>query len=85
MYNCDDVVSALADYVDDELTDDFRRALEQHLGQCRRCQVVYDSTRKTLKILTESESFELPERASERVTRIMTSLRRSAGGSPEPR
>lgn len=76
MYNCDDVVAALADYVDDELTDDLRRALEQHLGQCRRCQVVYDSTRKTLKILTESESFELPERASERVVaHIMATLR----------
>jgi RNA polymerase sigma-70 factor (ECF subfamily) len=86
MYNCDEVVAALAGYVDEELTDTVRRELELHLSQCRRCRVVYDSTRKTLKILTESESFELPERASERVVaRIMMKLRQAEGKPPEPR
>lgn len=84
MYNCDEVVAALAGYVDEELTDDFRRELERHLGQCQRCRVVYDSTRKTLKILTDSESFELSARASERVVaRIMARLRSPDAKPPE--
>ncbi|MGH9314149.1 MAG: anti-sigma factor family protein [Vicinamibacterales bacterium] len=80
------MIVALAGYLDEDLTDDLRRELELHLTQCRRCRVVYDSTRKTLRILTESRSFELPERASEGiVARIMAKLRQSDAKPPEPR
>lgn len=72
MYSCEEVLAALAEYLEEHPGADLRAHLEAHLKICRTCQVIYDSTRKTLKILTESKSFELPEEVS---TRIMKNLR----------
>ncbi len=72
MVSCEEVLAALAEYLEDHPEADLRVPLEAHLKICRTCRVIYDSTRKTLKILTESKSFELPEEIS---TRIMKNLR----------
>ena len=77
MFSCDDLRAALSDYLDSELPAEIRRHLERHLTECRTCQVLYDSTRKTLRIVTDSASFDLPEGASERfIERTMERLRR---------
>jgi hypothetical protein len=53
-----------------------RKELELHLSQCRACHVLYDSSRKTVKIVTESSSFELPESVSGPIIdRVMAKLR----------
>ena len=53
-----------------------RQQLEFHLSYCRICQVIYDSTCKTVKIVTEIGSFELPQDVSEAITeKIMAKLR----------
>jgi hypothetical protein len=53
-----------------------RRELEHHLAECQTCRVLYDSTRKTLRVVTESGSFDLPAEASERlVGKILTALK----------
>lgn len=67
MYSCDQVIAELANFLDDELPAEVRRELELHLSHCRTCQALYDSTRKTIRIVTESGSFELPEKVSERI------------------
>lgn len=69
MFSCEQVRTALSDYLDGELPPDLKEHLERHLLECRTCQVLYDSTRKTLRIVTDSGSFELPESASERFIR----------------
>jgi anti-sigma factor (TIGR02949 family) len=75
VFSCEDVRAALSDYVDGEVSPELRRELERHLGECRTCQVLYDTTRKTLQIVTNVGSFEVPEAASERlVKRIMSRL-----------
>jgi anti-sigma factor RsiW len=79
VFSCDDLRSALSDYLDGDLAPEIRRHLEQHLAECRTCSVLYDSTRKTLRIVTDSGSFDLPESASERfIRRTMERLK----GSP---
>ena len=76
MYSCDQVIAELASYVDDQVTAELRRELERHLAHCHTCRVIYDSTRKTLRIVTESRSFELPESVSARLmTKIMAGVR----------
>lgn len=67
MYSCRDVLAELAEYLDDEVTAAIRRELEAHLAQCQTCQVVYDSTRKSVRIVTESRSFELPPGLSDQI------------------
>ena len=82
MFSCEDVRSALAGYLDDEVSADLRREVEQHLAACRTCQVLYDTTRKTLRIVTNAGSFDVPEAASAQlVERIMKRLALSAPGA----
>ncbi len=78
MYNCEQVLAELASYLDDEIVAELRRELELHLAECKMCRVIYDSTRKTINVVTESGSFELPTDVSERLTRkIMADVRKS--------
>jgi predicted anti-sigma-YlaC factor YlaD len=75
VFSCDDLRAALSDYLDQELPSELRLHLERHLAECRTCEVLYDSTRKTLRIVTDSTSFELPEAASEQfVKRTMAKI-----------
>jgi len=75
MFSCEDVRAALGDYIDGDVEPDIRRELERHLAECRTCQVLYDTTRKTLRIVTDVGSLEVPEAVSERLLRrIMSGL-----------
>lgn len=77
MISCDQVLEELSNFLDDQAARSLRRDLEAHLGECRTCRVLYDSTLKTLRIVTESRSFDLPEGISERmVASIMKKVRR---------
>jgi len=83
VFSCEDVRAALGDYMDGDVSPDIRRDLERHLAECRTCQVVYDTTRKTLRIVTEGGSFEVPEAISERlINRIMSGLTASPPDPP---
>ena len=76
MFSCEDVLAELSDYLDNELAEALRRQVEEHMVHCRTCRAVYDSTRKTLRIVTDSGSFELSQDVSSRVaTRIREKIR----------
>ena len=76
MLSCEQVRAELSDLVDGEVMPEMRRDLERHISECQTCRVLYDSTRKTLTIVTESGSFELPEALSQRLTaRILAAVR----------
>ena len=75
MFSCEDVRAALSNYLDGDVSPDLRRELEGHLSECRTCRVLYDTTRKTLRVVTNVGSFEVPEEVSELlVKRIMSKL-----------
>ena len=84
MYSCSEVLAELSNYLDDEVTAEIRRELEQHVSHCRTCQAIYDSTRKTLRIVTESRSFELPEDVSVRVRKSIMDKVRAAARQDSP-
>jgi anti-sigma factor RsiW len=76
MITCEEFLAEIGDYLENEVSPEVRKELELHLSQCRACHVLYDSTRKTIKILTESGSFELPESVSDPIIdRVMAKLR----------
>ncbi|HZE70880.1 MAG TPA: zf-HC2 domain-containing protein [Pyrinomonadaceae bacterium] len=76
MISCDEFITELGSLLDDEVAVEFRQQLESHLAHCRTCQVLYDSTRKTLRIVTESGSFDYPEPIAEPlVEKIMSRIR----------
>lgn len=76
MISCKDFVAQLGGYLEDELSAEVRLAVDQHLASCTTCQVIVDSSRKTLTIVTESGRFELSKLLPESVTaRIMARIR----------
>lgn len=83
MFNCNQVIAELANYLDDQIATEIRRELEIHLAQCQTCRTLVDSTRKTITIVTESRSFELPESVSARILeRIKAKVRQAPKRRP---
>jgi anti-sigma factor RsiW len=82
MFNCEDVLAELSNFIDEEVPDTLRREIEMHLHECRTCHALYDSTRKTLRIVTESASFELPDAVSTRVTESIKAKIRAMASKP---
>jgi anti-sigma factor RsiW len=82
--SCDDLRAELSNLVDGELAPEVRRALEHHLAECRTCQVLYDSMKKTLTVVTEAGSFEVPESVADRIrSRVMADVRSRGAKPPE--
>ena len=78
MISCADFMTEIGNYLDGDLAVEVRAQLEQHLAHCRTCTVLVDSTRKTLKVVTDSGSFDLPEQAFKPIReKIMARLRLS--------
>ena len=76
MISCEAFLAELENYLEDDTAAEVRRQLEDHLAHCRTCEVLYDSVRKTLRIVTNSDSFDLPETAAKLITeRIMAKIR----------
>ena len=76
MISCQDFIGELGNLLDDDVASEIREQLQAHLAHCNTCQVLYDSTRKTLRIVTESGSFEYPEPIAEPlVTKVMERIR----------
>ena len=76
MITCDEFFAEFGDYIENRVPPEVRQELEQHLSQCRACHVLYDSTRKTVRIVTDSNSFELPRSVSDPIIdRVMAKLR----------
>jgi len=74
--NCEEFLAELGDYLEGQTALEVRQELELHLAHCRVCQIIYDSTCKTVKIVTETGSFELPQCISDAIReRIMAKLR----------
>ena len=69
MIPCRKILQALSDYLDDDLAVSVRRDLEAHLADCKTCRVIYDTSRRTLRILTDVSSFEIPGEIGERLLR----------------
>jgi anti-sigma factor RsiW len=77
MITCDEFLAEFGDYLEDRIPPEVRHELELHLSQCRACHVLYDSTRKTVKIVTDSSSFELPKAVADSITdRVMAKIRK---------
>jgi hypothetical protein len=54
-------MAEIGNYLEGGVAEEVRAQLEHHLAHCQTCTVVLDSTRKTLKIVTDTGTFDLPE------------------------
>ena len=67
MVTCAQVVKELSNYIDEDIDPKLRAEIENHLRGCRRCSVLLDSTRNTLRIVGDDRVFEVPVGYSERL------------------
>jgi predicted anti-sigma-YlaC factor YlaD len=83
--NCSDFLAEIGNLLDGEVGPELLAHLEGHLKDCRACEVMYDSTRKTIRVLAGSQSFELPPQAIRASSgKIMARIRamENKGASP---
>jgi hypothetical protein len=50
MITCQNLLDSLSEYIDGALSPAFCADLERHLCECHDCQVVLDTTRKTIEL-----------------------------------
>ena len=79
MLSCAEFLTEFGDYIDQVASPDLRIRLEEHLRECKTCRVIVDSTQKTIKIVTDHETFTLaPGDLEPIVTGVMAKVRSKA-------
>jgi predicted anti-sigma-YlaC factor YlaD len=83
MLSCAEFLNEFGDYLDHVASPELRTRLEEHLRECKTCRVIVDSTLKTIKIVTDHDTFTLaPDKVEPIVSEVMARVRRkTAPGS----
>ncbi len=69
-------MAEIGNYLEGDVAEEVRLQLEHHLSHCQTCTVLVDSSRKTLRIVTDTGSFDLPEATFRPIAeRIMSRIR----------
>ena len=68
---CTEFLAMLDDVIDSSIAAETRSEIEAHLRQCGHCEVVLDTTRKTIEIYRCHEVYELPTGVSERLHAVI--------------
>ena len=65
--DCNEVTANMSCYIDGDGSEELRKALREHVAQCRRCRVVFDTTGQMLGMVRDAEPFEVPLAVSARL------------------
>jgi hypothetical protein len=68
---CTEFLEILDDVLDESIAVETRTEIEVHLRQCGHCEVVLNTTRKTIEIFQCHEVYELPTEVSERLHTVI--------------
>jgi hypothetical protein len=68
---CTEFLTILDDVLDESIAVETRTEIELHLRQCGHCEVVLNTTRKTIEIFQCHEVYELPTEVSERLHSVI--------------
>ena len=76
--NCTDFLAKLTDYFDGQMEPELLSEVKEHLGGCHHCEVVVDTTRKTIEVYQEHQPYEFPEDVATRLrSAIMARCRKT--------
>jgi anti-sigma factor (TIGR02949 family) len=67
LLTCKEFLNELNDYLDESVDRDLRAKLESHVTECPNCWVVFDTTKKTLKVYKGMEPQCIPEEVKARL------------------
>lgn len=71
---CATLLSALSDYINDELDDEGRKIIDEHLKDCRPCQVCLSTLRRTVEICRQFKATPPPSGFSSRLRTFLQRL-----------
>jgi len=81
--NCKEFLTELTDYLDGVIDQRLRNDLEEHLTWCHECFVVCNTTKMTIQIYRDNETYDLPEDLRSRLQGAIMSKCRSKKAAPE--
>jgi anti-sigma factor RsiW len=64
---CKEFLAQLDDLIDGSASAEMRAELQAHIGRCNHCEVVLNTTKKTIEIYRSNEIYELPTALSDRL------------------
>ena len=64
---CTDFLARLTDYFDGRVEPELMEEVEHHIAECKHCEVVLDSTTKTINIYRDNEIYDFPPELEQRL------------------
>jgi hypothetical protein len=77
---CSEFLALLDDVLADKLPKDVREDLERHLYRCGNCEVILNTTRKTIEVYRCNELYEMPEELRTRLHESIMKKCKDSGG-----
>ncbi len=68
---CTDFLAKLTDFFDGNVPPELLAEVEQHISECKHCEVVLDSTTKTINIYRDHELYDFPPDLQLRIERTV--------------
>jgi len=65
--DCTEVRRELSNYIENDVTPEIRRKMEDHFVGCRGCTAVYDGLRNVIQLVSGNNVLELPTGFSQRL------------------
>ncbi len=81
--NCTDFLAKLTDYFDGEIDPTLMVEVKEHLSTCHHCDVVVDTTRKTIDVYRCHQPYEFPEELGDRLRSAIMDRCLQSGKYPE--
>ena len=76
---CTDFLAKLTDFFDGQVPTELMLEVEHHIAECKHCEVVLDSTTKTINIYKNHELYDFPPELEQRLhSSIMARCRPTA-------
>ncbi|HEX2918682.1 MAG TPA: zf-HC2 domain-containing protein [Edaphobacter sp.] len=65
--NCTDFLSQLTDYFDGQISPELLEEVRAHLAGCSHCEVVLNTTRRTIEVYRNNEIYDISEELQEKL------------------
>jgi len=80
---CTEFIALLDDIIDNSIAAETRAEVEKHMHKCGHCEVVFNTTRKTIEIYRSHELYDLPNDLRDRLhAAIMPAAKKAARIGP---
>jgi negative regulator of sigma E activity len=79
LLTCKEFLLELSDYLDECVDQELKVKLETHVSECPNCWVVFDTTKKTLKVYKGIEPQVIPEDIRSRLMAALQKKMAAAG------